>query len=56
MSESSESCVMFRIKACMHEKIRAYFKLVPLGVIERHLFGEIGVYGPQAMPMYFRRW
>ena len=28
----------------MHVKIRAYFKLVPLGVIERHLFGEMGVY------------
>ena len=28
----------------MHEKIKAYFKLVPLGVIERHLLGKMGVY------------
>ena len=39
MSESSESCVLFRFMQC--KRYKTYFELVPLGVIKRHLL-EMG--------------
>jgi len=42
MSESSESYVVFRVRLhVIDEKFKAYFKLIPLGVVKRHLFGGI---------------